>query len=322
MTKEKNTIDDLLETHGKRIQPDDLMKRRAMKNVKAHWQANLERQQTQKSIFHNHLLRVAATVLLFVGAGVFLKYSEFNNTTGIFTTEQFVQGEILYSTDGNSWYKSKQKYIEQGVWLKTSKDSFTNITLFDNSQLRINQNTIVEFVNLKEVRIVSGEIYHDADNASKTNPLKVNTSLGSIQHIGTRYLVNKTESDLKISVRNGLVKVSKDDMTKQIASGKQLSMDSNGIQNEKDITAYDILWNWTQNAGIPFQVKDKSLNDFIVWFAHENGYKIDWNTLQNKTKRVQLTGNISNLTQSQQIKAIFLSTKFDYQINQGILRIL
>lgn len=322
MSNKKTTIDDLLAIHGKREQPDDLMKRRAMNNVKAHWQANLKKQQKQKSIFQNHIFRVAATVLFFVGVGMFLKYSEFNHTTSMFASDQFVQGEILYSIDGNSWYKSKQTYIEQGVWLKTSKDSFTNITLFDNSQLRINQNTIVEFVNLNEVRLVSGEIYHDADNASITNPLKINTSLGNIQHIGTRYLVKKSESDLQISVRNGLVEVSNGVESKQIESGKQILINAQGSQKETNIASYDSLWNWTQNASKPFQVKDKSLNEFIIWYAHENGYQIDWNLSQSKTTRVKLTGNISGLSKSQQIKTIFLSTKFDYKINQGILSIL
>ena len=42
------SIEELLKSHGKREQPDDLMKKRAMKNVKAHWQANLEKQTKKK----------------------------------------------------------------------------------------------------------------------------------------------------------------------------------------------------------------------------------------------------------------------------------
>jgi len=328
MTKINNTdqpndnIDSILKNHGKRIQPNELMARRAMKNVHTHWQANIEKQQQKKKQRQTYFFRIAATVLLFIGTSVFFKYSDFNNTQGVFSTEQFVQGDISYSTDGINWYESDQKYIEQGIWLKTKNNSYTNITLADNSTLRVNQNSIIEFLNLSEVRIINGEIYHDADNVNKTNPLTIITNIGNIQHIGTRYLVNKSTDDLKVSVRNGLVNITSEKVNRQLQSGKQVTINNTGIQSEEDISSYDVLWNWTQLAAQPFNSQGKSLNDFIVWYAHENGYQVNWNNLQAKTKRVKITGDISQLNKSQQIKTIFLSTTFDYEINQGILSIL
>jgi hypothetical protein len=321
MTKEKNTLDDLLKTHGKRTQPDDLMKKRAMKNVKAHWQANLEKKQAHKKQRQNHLFKIAASIMVIVSA-VFLMQYNFQDSNPQVIKDFYANGEVQISNDGVNWQAANEDSLVGDMWVKTNDNSFATLTLMDNSQLRINHNTQLQVLNASQITLHNGGVYHDADNISNTNPLNISTSFGNIQHIGTRYIVNKTKSDLQISVRNGMVKVSNDDMIKQIASGKQLLVDSNGIQNEKDIYAYDALWNWTQDAGKPFQAKGKSLNDFIVWFAHENGYKIDWNVLQSKTKKVQLTGNISGLSKSQQIKAIFLSTKFDYQINQGILSIL
>lgn len=315
-----NNIGEILKNHGKRKQPDDLIKKRAMKNVRAHWQTNLKRQQQKKQTY---LFKIAASILLIFGVGLFYKFNEFNNTTEIFSNEQFVQGKILYSTDGKNWYQSNQNYIQQGIWLKTADDSYTNITLADNSQLRINQNTTVKILSLNEIRILNGAIYHDTDNTNKTTlPLMVETALGNVQHIGTRYMVKISDTDLLVSVRNGTVEINSDKIKRQIQSGKTMTLDNKGNQHESTITTYSPLWSWTQEAGEPFNSHGKSLNDFVNWFAHENGYTVNWNNLQGQTKGVQLTGNISNLTALQQIKTIFLSTKFDYQINQGILTVL
>jgi hypothetical protein len=321
MTKEKNTIDDLLKAHGKRAQPDDLMKKRAMKNVKAHWQANLEKQHMLQKQRQSHLFKIAASIMIIVSAVFLMQYS-FQDSNLQVIKGFYANGDVQISNDGINWQTSNQQSLVEDAWVKTNDNSYVSLTLMDNSQLRLNHNTQLQLLNASQVTLHNGEIYHDADDTSKSNPLKINTSLGNIQHIGTRYLVNKTESDLQVSVRDGIVEISNDDFKKQIVSGKQLSMDVNGTLNENNITTYDVLWKWTQDAGKPFQAKNKSLNDFIVWFAHENGYEIDWNKLQDKTKRVQLSGNISDLSKSQQIKAIFLSTKFDYQINQVILSIL
>ncbi|MFK8012298.1 MAG: FecR domain-containing protein [Marinicellaceae bacterium] len=321
MTTEKNTIDDLLKTHGKRIQPDDLMKKRAMKNVKSHWQAKLKRQQTQQKQRHKILIRIAASVLL-VTTVVFLMQSNLQEHNPQILKDFYVNGEVQVSRDGKTWEAANQHDFKKNIWIKTNDNSFANLTLLDNSQIRLNHNSQIQVFSASQITLHNGAIYHDADNINTTNPLLITTSLGNIQHIGTRYMVNKTDIDLKVSVRNGIVKVSHDAMSKTIASGKQLLMNSTGKLQEIDITPYDSMWHWTHGADKPFQSEGKSLHDFIVWYAHENGYDINWNTLQNKTKKVRLTGNVSGLAKSQQIKAIFLSTKFDYKINQGILSIL
>ncbi len=322
MQNKANNIEEVLKNHGKRKQPDDLMKQRAMKNVRAHWQTNLKIQH-QKKQKQTLLFKIAASILLIFGVGLFYKFIDFNNTSAIFSSDQFAQGEILYSTDGQNWYQSNQNQIQQGIWLRTSENSYTNITLSDNSQLRINQNTTVKILSLNEIRILKGEIYHDSDNTNKTSrPLLIETALGNVQHIGTRYMVKISDTELQVSVRNGTVEINNDNIKRKIQSGRTMTVDNNGNQHESTITTYSPLWSWTQEAGEPFNSHGKSLNDFVNWFAHENGYTVNWNNLQGQTKRVLLTGNISNLTASQQIKTIFLSTKFDYQINQGILTVL
>jgi len=232
-----------------------------------------------------------------------------------------VQGELMVSSDGENWQLNNQVNIESGKWLKTGKNSYASLNLSDGGQLRVNQDTQIEIVDLSEVRLLSGGVYHDADNSFALKPLKIKTTFGDIQHIGTRYLVNIDNDGLHVAVRNGLIEINNNHVTRQLSEGKQLNISESG-QEETSVSPHDKIWSWTTIAGNSFSTKGKSLYDFVVWYAHENGYKINWNNQQFNTKKVMLSGKLTNLSQVQQIKTVFLSTKYNYEINQGILAIL
>lgn len=323
--KQDNQIDALLETHGKRIKPDDLMAQRAKNNVRAHWQASIENtnkptHRQKKKLFT--VIRMSAAVVLMVTTGFLIQYN-LQQTPIQFSHDLFVQGELMVSEDGQNWHLNNKDHLNQNTWMKTNANSFANITLADRSQLRINQNSELKLVSASDIELINGEIYHDADNLNQSNiKLIIKTAFGDIQHIGTRYLVNKTPSSLLVAVRNGLVEVHKNKMKTQLKAGNKVDIDSSGHNQISEVMAYDSIWQWTQTAAKPFDSQDQTLNGFITWFAHENGYQINWNQLESKTKRVKLSGNLSNLDMSQQIKTVFLATKFDYEINQGILSIL
>lgn len=144
-TQQDTIIDELLKTHGKRIQPDEMMARRARNNVHAHWQASVAKQHQQQKQRKTFVLRMAAAVMLMVTTGFLVQYNLQNNTTESIAHSLYVQGEVLISTDNSNWQLAQQgdltTLLSPGVWLKTSGDSYANITLSDNSQLRINQNT-------------------------------------------------------------------------------------------------------------------------------------------------------------------------------------
>ena len=315
-TKLNKTIDKLLQTHGKRIQPDEWMTQRAKNNVRAHWQASIKKQSTSK---RNYIFQIAAAVVFTVMI-TFIYNTQGENDSAIIKS-LYENGELLVSMDNKTWSPYTDEQLHENVWLKTNNNGFATITMNDNSEIRINSNSTLKLLNPSAIQLIEGEIYHDADN-SQANHLTIKTSMGQINHIGTRYLVRKKQGRLQVAVRNGLIEISKNDKITQLSSGKKLEIDENGSLHESNILAYDQMWSWTQLAAQPFSTEGKSLHDFIIWYSHEHGYKINWNQQKSRTKSVILSGQLANLTPAQQIKTIFLSTKFDYKINQGILTIL
>lgn len=314
-----NNFDKLIKTHGKRTKPDDVMQRRALNNVRAHWQETLERKRKQRNY---RIIGIAASFFVVIGMVVLLNSNFISGINNHFSDIQYVQGEILISIDGKNWESNKGESLKEAKWLKTSADSYASVTLTDNSQLRINQNTIIEVISPLKINLVAGEIYIDADKSTGKNRLIIKTPQGIVQHIGTRYLLKANERKLLLAVRNGMVKIKGNQLKQQVNAGKKLNIEDSGEFKISPISNNDNLWKWTLVAAGPFISQGKTLNDFVVWYAHENGYKINWNANEINTKRVKLSGKVSKLNKSQQIKAVFLSTKFNYEINQGILTIL
>jgi hypothetical protein len=74
-------------------------------------------------------------------------------------------------------------------------------------------------------------------------------------------------------------------------------------------------------AQTDFDLSNRSLYDFVQWYAHQAGLVVDWQNTESSSKRVRLQGNIKNMSQEQAIKTVFYSTQYDYAIADGVLQI-
>ena len=312
-------IEELISTFGKREAPDELMMKKAQANVKAHWQASVHKQKTQRkrlSMMRMAASFVALTAVLLLVKGNFLQSKPVNIGEVL-----FAQGTVSVSTNQLDWQPlGTQTALQTGQWIKTTDASFVNFALSDQSQIRLNANTVLHLDSINQINLLKGEIYHDADT-QKSNPLLIKTQFGMVEHIGTRYAVSVNDKELVIKVRNGLVKLASDAVETTLSKGELLELNQQGQFQKTQITAYDAQWNWTKKALKPFVLNHKNLADFVTNYAHENGLEINWNRQEYKARQVELVGDFAQLSDEQLLKTVFLSTKFDFTINQGILTI-
>lgn len=316
---DNQNIDELISTFGKRVMPDEQVMEKARLNVKAHWQASVKKQKRQRTRLS--LMRMAASFVALAAVLFFLKGNMFSAQAENMGEVLFAQGSVQISDDKLNWHAlDKNKTIQTDTWIKTTKDSFINFALSDQSQIRLNANTVLHLDSLMQINLLKGEIYHDADTQN-SKQLVIKTPFGNVEHIGTRYAVSVNDSALTVKVRNGLVKLASDAITTTLEKGELLNLNRQGQVVEKTIAPYDNKWSWTKQAMNTANINHQSLAWFVSFYAHENGLEVKWNNLQSKAKSIELTGNFSQLSDEQLLKTIFLSTKFDFEINQGILSI-
>ena len=312
-------IDELISTFGKRVMPDDKVMENARANVHVHWQTSVKKQKQQRTRLS--LMRMAASFVALAAVLFFVKGNLFNAHAVNMGEVLFAQGQVQISDDQLNWHAiSLNETIQTDTWIKTNQTSFINFALSDQSQIRLNANTILHLDSLQQINLLKGEIYHDADTQN-AKQLLIKTPFGNVEHIGTRYAVSVNDSALTVKVRNGLVKLASDAITTTLEKGELLELNRQGQFVEKSITPYDNTWSWTKQAMNLAKLNHQSLAQFVTWYAHENGLEVQWNNLQSKAKNINLTGDFSKLNDEQLLKTVFLSTKFDFEINQGILSI-
>ncbi len=314
---DNQNIDELISTFGKRVMPDEQVMEKARLNVKTHWQASAKKQKRQRTRLT--LMRMAASFVALAAVLFFIKGNVFNIQPVNMGKVLFAQGSVQISDDKLNWHSLElSESIQTDSWIKTQEDSFINFALSDQSQIRLNANTTLHLDSLMQINLLKGEIYHDADTQNALQ-LVIKTPFGKVEHIGTRYAVTVNDSALIVKVRNGLVKLASDAITTTLEKGELLELNHQGQFVEKSITAYDDNWSWTKQAMSLAKINHQSLAQFVSWYAHENGLEVQWNNLQNKAKHIELTGDFAQLSDEQLLKTVFLSTKFDFEINQGIL---
>ncbi len=312
-------IEELISTFGKREAPDELMMKNAQAKVKAHWQASVKQQKTRRRRLS--MMRIAASFVALAAVLLLLKGNFLHSNPTNIGEVLFTQGTVSVSTNQLDWHPlGTQTALQTGQWLKTTDKSYINFALSDQSQIRLNANTVLHLDSTKQIHLLKGEIYHDADT-QKSNPLLIKTQFGVIEHIGTRYAVSVNDKELVIKVRNGLVKLSADTVQTTLNKGDLVELNPHGKYKKSYINAYDAQWNWTKKALKPFVLNHKNLADFINNYAHENGLEINWNKQELIAKQVELVGDFAQLRDAQLLKTVFLSTKFDFEIKQGILTI-
>lgn len=314
-------LETLLNLYGKREHPDLDKMNHAREHVMQHWQQTIASRKRSRLVYAT--MAASMVMALFISFIAINHYT--TNTETPYIESVFLKGQVMISEKSTGTWKEIGKDSELlslpfGHIIKTNDNSFASLTLSDHLQIRLNQNTIMEFSDPGKVSLITGEVYMDADNVPSNN-LEVITKFGTVSHIGTRYSVKVTDN-LLISVRNGRVELNNSRESRNIDSEKRVLINDSGIINESEISKYDSSWKWIQNAAEPFDSRNKSLHDYIIWFSHENGLDIHWNNNKTDTQSVQLSGVPTTADPMNQIKAVFLATHFNYEISQGVLSIL
>src|SRR6185503_3532748 len=104
------------------------------------------------------------------------------------------------------------------------------IALANGVELRLDSNTIITIDTERRVSLTRGAIYLDSSNRKGSpEPVDIVARGTVIRDIGTRYEVRLSDRELRVRVRDGLVRVSSAFGTHEADRGGQLSVTPSGI---------------------------------------------------------------------------------------------
>lgn len=276
----------------------------AFERVRAEWQAGLATRTSAPKIAPRRRwqLAAAASVLIASFSGLSLWLSQDSPRTAIATITA-VNGEGALRIDD---VVHTDQLIESG-------SSTLAITLSSGLVVRVAPDSALTFDDAARLELEQGRIFVDSNHAQREAPLLVQTALGEVRHIGTRYLVDYDRQKLQIAVREGMIALQRSDrspLNVTAKSGEQLTV-SSGTPTEIERTAVsvaDARWHWIERVPSPLDIDGQSLSVFLQWYEQETGRRVN---LRGIAPETTLTGDIAGLSPDDALDAIALAVELE-----------
>ena len=203
-----------------------------------------------------------------------------------------------------------------GSAVETGGGVLATFAFAGGGEIRLNEATTVRFTGPREVHVDRGAIYFDS--GSRSGSFTVNTPVGVVRDVGTRFEVALRDGSWRVRVRDGLVQY--DGTTRHEASaGRELIVEPSGSVVERTASIYGADWDWVTRAAPAFQVEGKRLAAFLEWVARESGRRVEFSSdeLRRTSAATILHGSIEHLTPDEALDVILptcgLSSRIDSQ---------
>ncbi len=220
----------------------------------------------------------AASLALIVGYGLRWwdrKPAPDDSTAEIVRTE----GEVRLS-DGA--LLSAGGRIAPGAQLTTGPGGRAAMSLSAGPAVRLDSETDVRLISDSILELLRGAVYVDTGSAfpqaaaANAHGIEIRTRLGRVRDIGTRFEVRLADDRLRVSVREGVAALARDDRTYTAPAGTRLRVDSSGAVETGTVEPLGTDWDWIQSITPPFDLEGRTLSAYLDWLSRETGWSVTY----------------------------------------------
>lgn len=224
--------------------------------------------------------------------------------------------------------------VRAGQAVRTAPGSGIALVLEEGISLRVDQESLVEFISGHSLHLQSGRVYVDTGSdgrspegvspgASPDFSFEILTSTGIVRHFGTQYMVGVDDRRLKVRVRSGAVRfVAPGGAPVFVSDGQQLSFSQHGEPELAPTDTHGDQWQWAEELGPGFVLEGRSLAEFLAWVAHETGLELKYHSNAEKLAAEQtvLHGTI-DLPAREALGTVLMGSDLRAEIGDGVIEI-
>jgi len=207
--------------------------------------------------------------------------------------------------------------IAPGTVLSTGGDVRAALHLADGASVRLDAGTRVVVRDGSTVRLEKGRVYVDSGMASDpSRQLEVRTGFGVLHDVGTQFEVSVRDDGMQVRVRQGVVRLDRDDRSHEVRSGAQLAVDGRGGLTWGTVPPYGDAWNWILDAAPGFELEGSTLESFLGWVSSETGLTIAFtdDDVRRDAGRIILHGSVAGVRPDQAPDAVLPTCGLEYRI--------
>jgi ferric-dicitrate binding protein FerR (iron transport regulator) len=195
------------------------------------------------------------------------------------------------------------------------------IALAKGGALRLAAGSVVEGIDARDIRLDSGRVFLDFPGGAP--PFVVHTSRGTIEHIGTQFEVKASAGDIRIRVREGIVRMRTTTGTQDAGAGTEVVFSRAGPVESRKVPTYGPDWEWAETIAPEFDIEGQPLAGFLDWVARETGRRIQFadDRARDTAQRTRLHGSIRGLAPLEALGQVLSTTTLRFEVRNDIIRI-
>ncbi|MEZ5499115.1 MAG: FecR family protein [Steroidobacteraceae bacterium] len=227
-------------------------------------------------------------------------------------------GAVVATSDGPAGIS-----LRIGETLDLSSQSGRVLELTSGQQLRLASGSRLRFVASDRARLEAGRVYF-ASQDGPDRPLRLDTPLGTVSDVGTRYSVELSPRDLRVRVRDGRVRVNTSAQITEADSGVELRFDATGQEvGRRPVARHGDDWRWVDALAPPMALDGRPLLDVLEQIAYESGRQLSFadTTLRGECERIELHGPVLDLSLGDRLFAVLVTTGFEAVENGDMILI-
>ena len=306
-------VEALLRQAPPRITPSAEDERLVRQAVEAEWQSVVR---GRKSRFFRRVTAAAASV---VAAITLLQYSGWQSTNGSTIDLANVdkrRGTVSLVVNGSGKQQLLALTVQSGQLVETGPDSALGLAWISGGSLRLDQDTLLEFIDRETVFLHRGRIYFDSLGIADGAQLVVDTTQGTVTHIGTQFMTRVDNREMVVSVREGSVRIDGRYFDETANRGKQVQMRGSMKPVTVDFAPHSSAWAWTEALSPAIDLDNRSVLRFLEWVSRETGHELNFDseTAENHAARNTLVGRVETDPRTA-LRLRLLTTDLDYSID-------
>ncbi|MEO8315677.1 MAG: FecR domain-containing protein [Pseudomonadota bacterium] len=198
------------------------------------------------------------------------------------------------------------------------------IALPTAGSLRVAAGTSLEVASDQLFKLSDGDIYVDVPPAATHEvQLVIETPAGTFTHVGTQFQLAVHAGQTEVRVREGQVRWSSAAGDVVAAAGTRIMIDDHGSATTGQIDTTGSDWVWAETLADAFVIDNRSLTEFLRYFARETGRKLVFAdaTVEQRADATKLHGSVQKLSQLDALSAVMATTSLRFTLDASSVRI-
>lgn len=278
----------LMNQVDRRPAPPEDVERAVYFNTRREWQALQARQAHKVRKVRNYRFLAAAAVIVlavlitpvFFPLGVVNDELQMlgivNSQTGTVYVVRDQQRIPLLAASKDGNHSSSKLLPEDSI--VTTAGSGVSIAWFAGSTIRVAESSELKLHSAHEIELVSGQVYADIPATSSgvagSQSLRINTRFGTVEHIGTQFMVSSLPDSIEIKVREGSVNVSNEQRSVVTTAGNQSTLRATDEIDHQPIAVFGDQWRWAEQLAPAFNIEGQQLYEVLKRIGRETGKQI------------------------------------------------